>query len=263
MDFFDQCTALITGASSGLGEEFARQLAPQASMLILVARRADRLDALACELRRPGLTIHIRKVDLADRQEVEGLIDWVQQERFPINLLVNNAGLGDYGQFIRSDWERVRQMLEVNIAALTRLSYALLPTLRVHPEAAILNVASIAGLIPMPKMAVYAATKAYVISFSEALRAELRWTTVRVTALCPGPSPTEFGSTAEREQTGETMPSPDLFKVTPQQIVAEGLCAVAGDSARVIPGWLVAVIMVLTTAMPLWVLRSVMRRNAR
>lgn len=263
MDFFDQCTALITGASSGLGEEFARQLAPQASTLILVARREDRLEALACELRRPGLTIHTRKVDLSVSAEVEGLIEWLLQERFPINLLVNNAGLGDYGHFIRSDWERVRQMLEVNIAALTRLSYALLPTLRVHPEAAILNVASIAGLIPMPKMAVYAATKAYVISFSEALRAELRWTTVRVTALCPGPSPTEFGSTAERQLTGETMPSPDLFKVAPEQIVADGLRAVARDHARVVPGWVVALVMLVTTVMPLWLLRGVMRRNAR
>ncbi|HWL52557.1 MAG TPA: SDR family oxidoreductase [Chthoniobacteraceae bacterium] len=263
MDFFDQCTALITGASSGLGEEFARQLAPRASTLILIARRADRLETLACELRRPGLTIHTRKVDLSSREEVEALIDWLAQERFPISFLVNNAGLGDYGHFIRSDWERVRQMLEVNIAALTRLSYALLPTLRVHPEAAILNVASIAGLIPMPKMAVYAATKAYVISFSEALRAELRWTTVRVTALCPGPSPTEFGSTAERELTGDTMPSPELFKVPPQQIVSEGLRAVDRDRARVIPGWVVALVMLVTAAMPLCLLRAVMRNNAR
>ncbi len=262
MEFFDQCTALITGASSGLGEEFARQLAPQASVLILVARRHDRLEALRDELQRPGLIIHTRQVDLSLPEEVNALIDWLHRERFPINLLINNAGLGDYGLFARSDWERIRRMLEVNIAALTRLTYALIPTLRVHPEAAILNVASIAGMIPMPKMAVYAATKAYVISLSEALRAELRRTNVRVTVLCPGPSPTPFSSVAEREGE-ERMPSPEAFRVCPTKVVADGLAAVARDRARVIPGWFVALVMLITAAVPLCILRVAMREQAR
>src|SRR5579871_1499033 len=187
MNFFHGCTALITGASSGLGTEFARQLAPHASSLILVARRLDRLETLKEELDRPGLTVHCHAADLADEVQIEALLAALAASGEHVTFLVNNAGCGDHGFFEESDWSRVEAMLDVNIKALTRLTHAVLPDLVRSGRGAILNVSSVASLLPLTKMAVYAATKADVTSFSEALRAELRNTGISVTALCPGP----------------------------------------------------------------------------
>lgn len=261
MKFLDQCTALITGASSGLGSEFARQLAPQASALILVARRLDRLEALKSELERPGLVIHCRKADLSNRAEVEEFLNWLAAAGLQVNFLVNNAGLGDHGSFAESDWQRVAQMLDVNIGALTRMTHGLLPMLRKQPRAAILNVSSIASLIPIPQLAIYAATKAYVTSFSEALRAELRGSGVRVTALCPGPIPTEFGEVAQRPGKPDPMPAPDIFKLPPRKVVAEALAAVERDCPRVIPGRFLAFVMALTLMTPMPILRMTMKKQ--
>ena len=172
MLFLDGCTALITGASAGLGREFARQLAARADTLILVARRSDRLQQLAEELARPGLTVRCHVTDLADNAQVEKLVAELAAPGASLDLVINNAGVGDHGLFETSEWPRVRAMLEVNITALTRLTHALLPALVRGGRGAILNVSSIASLLPLPQMAVYAATKAYVTSFSEAIRVE-------------------------------------------------------------------------------------------
>ena len=263
MNFLDHCTVLITGASSGFGAEFARQLASRASTMVLVARRAERLEALKRELERPGLTIHCRQVDLAERAEVEALVEWLASAGVKIDFLVNNAGLGDRGRFENSDWERVRQMLDVNIGALTQLTLALLPTLKAQAGAAILNVSSVASFIPIPKLAVYAATKAYVTSFSEAIRAELRGTGVRVTTLCPGPVHTEFGQVAERATSPDVVSPPDGLRVSAQKVVADALCAVEEDRARIIPGWRVALTMGFLAALPLALLRYGLNRRAR
>ncbi len=263
MNFLDQCAALITGASSGLGAEFARQLAPRASTLVLVARRADRLDALKRELDRPGLTIHVRQADLSVSADVDALLAWLAATGVPVSFLVNNAGLGDHGRFEASDWERVRQMLDVNIGALTKLTHGLLPLLRRQPRAAILNVSSIASLMPIPKMAVYAATKAYVTSFSEALRAELRASGVRVTALCPGPVSTEFGQVAERRHAPDPIPAPEIMKVPAEKVVSDAIKAVEQDRPRVIPGWFVAFLMILTASVPMAILRLAMKKQAK
>lgn len=263
MEFLSPCTALITGASSGLGAEFARQLAPHVAEMVLVARRVDRLETLKAELERPGLAIHIQKVDLAHPGETEGLLRWLKANDIHVNFLINNAGLGDHGRFENGDWDRVQQMLDVNIVALTRLTHGLLPTLHKAKESAILNVSSVVALMPMPKMAVYAASKAYVSSFSEALRAELRGTGVRVTTLCPGPVPTEFAPTAERSANPDPVPAPECFKVSAEQVVREGLRAVERDRPRVIPGWFVAFVMLLTAAMPMFILRMAMKGQAK
>jgi short-subunit dehydrogenase len=255
MNFFHGCTALITGASSGLGAGFARQLAPHARTLILVARRLDRLEALKVELDRPGLTIHTHAADLADEVQIEALLAALAASGERVSLLINNAGLGDHGFFEESEWARVRGMLDVNVKALTRLTHALLPDLVRAGRGAILNVSSIASLLPLPKMAVYAATKAYVTSFSEALRAELRETGVSVTALCPGPVNTEFFEIAERAQGGERMPAPEIFKVSIDEVVSAGLDAVVRDRARVIPGWFVCVVMTIASLVPIFLLR--------
>jgi short-subunit dehydrogenase len=264
MNFFHGCTALITGASSGLGQEFARQLAPHARSLILVARRLDRLEKLKAEIDRPGLTIHCHAADLGDEVQTEAFLASLAASGERVTLLINNAGLGDHGFFENSDWSRVEAMLDVNIKALTRLTHALLPELIRAGRGAILNVSSIASFLPLPKMAVYAASKAYVTSFTEALRAEVRHTGVSVTTLCPGPVNTEFSEIAERVRTGERMPAPEIFKVPAARVVDEALDAVVRDRARVVPGWLVCIVMTITTLVPIFILRLFLtqRRNS-
>ncbi|MGV3530799.1 MAG: SDR family NAD(P)-dependent oxidoreductase, partial [Chthoniobacteraceae bacterium] len=129
MTSFHGCTALITGASSGIGREIAHQLAPQAAALILVARRLDRLEELRRTLARPGLEIHCHAVDVADDTQIETLLDLINGSGLQVDFLVNNAGLGDHGFFEESDWKRVQAMIDVNISALTRLTHAILPQL--------------------------------------------------------------------------------------------------------------------------------------
>ncbi len=262
-NLLDHCNVLITGASSGLGREFARQVAPRAATLVLVARRGERLEALKAELERPGLTIHCRPTDLSDPGEVEGLIGWLTETGLEINFLINNAGLGDHGRFETADWERTRQMLEVNIGALTRLTHALLPTMKGQAGAAILNVSSVASFIPIPKLSVYAATKAYVTSFSEGLRAELRASGVRVTTLCPGPVPTEFGRVAERMEAPEPVEPVGELYVPAEKVVAEALRGVERDAARVVPGWKVALVMGVVAMVPMALLRIFLNKRCR
>ncbi len=266
MKFFAGCTALITGASSGLGAEFARQLAPQAQSLVLVARRHDRLEALRAELSGayPGLAVFTYVLDLADAEARLGFVRWLNEQGIVVDFLVNNAGLGDHGPFESSEWDRVRAMLDVNVAALTHLTHALLPMLHGAGRAAILNVSSVASFFPLPNLAVYAATKAYVTSFSEALRMELRDTGVSVTALCPGPVHTEFFDVATRPGDEgnaahyETMPA---FRVTPEEAVAEGLAAVARDRARVIPGPLLAAAVAVAALVPFFLVRQILQAS--
>lgn len=263
MNFFHGCTVLITGASSGLGHEFARQLAPHARSLILVARRLDRLEQIKAEIDRPGLTVHCHAADLSDEVQIEAFLAALAASGERVSLLINNAGLGDHGFFENSDWSRVDAMLDVNIKALTRLTHALLPELIRAGRGAILNVSSIASFLPLPKMAVYAATKAYVTSFSEALRAEVRHTGVTVTALCPGPVDTEFSAVAERGSSADSLPAPQLFKVPAALVVSEALDAVAADRARVVPGWLVCAVMTITALVPVFILRLFLTQRRR
>lgn len=263
MKFFEGCTALITGASSGLGAEFARQLAPLAQSLVLVARRNDRLEALRAELTaaEPGLAVFIYAADLADENARAGLVRWLAEQGITIDFLVNNAGLGDHGAFESSEWDRVRAMLDVNVSALTHLTHALLPVLNGAGRATILNVSSVASFFPLPNMAVYAATKSYVTSFSEALRMELRDTGVSVTALCPGPIETEFFQVATRAGDEanaahfETMPA---FRVTAEEAVRTGLLAVARDRARVVPGPLLAAAVAVAALVPFFIVRQIL-----
>jgi len=260
ISYFAECTVLITGASAGIGREFARQLASVVSTMILVARRNDRLEALELELKviNPDLEVYCRQLDLSDQAELKRFCDWLNESGLAVDLLVNNAGLGDRGTFAESKWDRVQAMLQVNIQALTYLVYRILPSMRKSGCGAILNVSSAASLVPVPNMAVYAATKAYVTSFSEALRAELRSSNISVTALCPGPVPTEFGDVANRERDEYAAPMPEYFTVSVQQVVREALNAVARDRARVIPGALVNLLMTTVAFLPMFVKRLVL-----
>jgi short-subunit dehydrogenase len=256
----DNCSALITGASAGLGHEFARQLAGRAKLLVLVARRSDRLAPLKTELtrRNPGLIVDIRTVDLSESLQVDSLASWVDQNKIDIDFLINNAGLGDVGPFATSDSSRNLQMLGVNMLALTNLTRALLPKMIARRRGAILNVGSTAGFLPIAGFAVYAASKAYVNSFSDALHAELRGTGVSVTALCPGPVHTEFQDVAKRADH-EAEHGPEFVHLSPERVVREALAAVEADRALVIPGWLMKIGMALIRLTPLSILRRVSR----
>ena len=176
MHYFQGCTALITGASSGLGREVAWQLAPDAHALILVARNLEQLEALKAELARKhaGLNVFVYGLDLRDGEKTDAFLLWLGENNLRVNFLVNNAGHGDYGDFETADWAKIESMIALNITALTRLTHRLIPMLKSFEDSAILNVSSIAGFLPIPQLAVYSATKAYVTSFSEALRIELR-----------------------------------------------------------------------------------------
>lgn len=257
ISYFAECTVLITGASAGIGREFARQLAPVVSTMILVARRNDRLEALELELKmiNPALELFCRPLDLRDQTELERFCDWLDESGLTIDLLVNNAGLGDHGPFADSDWEKIRSMLQVNIYALTYLTFRVLPAMTKAGCGAILNVSSIASLLPVPNSAVYAATKAYVTSLSEAIRAELRFFNISVTALCPGPVPTEFLGQATRASETASHTAPDLMIVPVQEVARQGLEAVAKDRARVIPGGLVNFVMTTVAFLPMFVKR--------
>jgi uncharacterized protein len=184
--------ALITGASAGLGAEFARQLSKRGCRLVLAARRKDRLDSLAAELG------HARSVeiDLSGEDAAAELIRNLSDAGETVDLLVNNAGFGLHGRFDKADPKRLRQMVDLNCGALTDLCREVLPAMVERRSGAILNVASTAAFQAGPGMAVYFATKAYVLSLSEALHEEVRRFGVRVTALCPGPTRTEFGEVA-------------------------------------------------------------------
>jgi uncharacterized protein len=253
------CRALITGASAGIGREFARQLAGRAGSLVLVARRLERLEELRDELtkKNPNLNVHCRAVDLSQANEVEELRAWLEREKIAVDFLINNAGLGDRGPFATADPRRVSEMMMVNIVALTTLTRALLPAMIEKKRGAILNVSSTAGFLPIRKLAVYAASKAYVTSFSEGLRGEVRKAGITVTALCPGPVATEFSQVAERGSGKEQRPSPSFMHVPVEDVVRAGLEAIERDKPLVVPGLVMKIAMLLVRVTPMLVLRRV------
>ncbi len=259
MNSFQGCTAIITGASSGFGAEFARQLAPYAQKLVLVARSRDAMEKLAAEIARPGLEVVAEVADLADLTQTEALLTRLAQSK--IDVLISNAGLGDHGFFEASEWARVKAMLDVNITALTKLTHGLLPGMLARKAGRILNVSSIAGDMPVPGMAIYSATKAFVTSFSEALRAELNGTGISVTAVCPGPVDTGFSSKASREGEHDEMVSPKIMKVSVEQAVREGLMALGRGRARVVPGWVPAAVALAISVIPMFALRAFLKRR--
>jgi len=190
-------TALITGASAGLGAEYARLFAADKHDLVLVARRRDRLEALARELQSAhGVTARVVTADLGARDGASRVVDEVKRLGLEIEFLVNNAGFGTSGAFVELEVGRQLEMIQVNVAALVALTRAFLPAMVARRRGRILNVGSTAGFPPGPFMAVYYASKAFVNSFTEALSYELRGTGVTATVSCPGATATEFADVA-------------------------------------------------------------------
>ncbi len=254
----------MTGASSGIGAEFARQLGPDCGQLVLVARRAGRLEELAGRLGRehPALEVRTFAADLVDSRDRERLIAWLAKERLIPDLLVNNAGMGDYGEVTTADWPKLEKMIRLNVEALTWLTHAVVPAMIRAGGGAILNVSSLASVLPIPDFAVYAASKAYVTSFSEALRLEVRDHGIHVTALCPGPVHTEFGETARRPDGGGG-PLNEAFYVDCRLVVAEGLAGLRRNRPRVYPGWKIAGAALVLSLLPMVAVRGLMGRRPR
>ncbi|WP_343755055.1 SDR family oxidoreductase [Deinococcus depolymerans] len=195
-------TALITGASSGIGESLARRLAAHGADLILVARNEARLSALAAELRgRCHVQVHVLPADLNRPGAAADLHAAVQARGLNVDILVNNAGLGSYGEFRTQPPAEIDRMIAVNVSALTALTRAFLPDMLARGRGRVLNVASTAAFQPGPMMAVYYATKAYVLSFSEAVAEEVTGSGVSVTALCPGPVQTGFQAVSQLHES--------------------------------------------------------------
>ena len=193
--------ALVTGASSGIGADRARELARDRHDLVLSARRVEPMQALAEELKSLGATCTIIAADLSKSGAAAGLAREIETRGMNIDVLINNAGLGDNGRFDQSDPLRISEMLAVNVMALTELTRLLLPPMVARGRGKVMLLASTAGFQPGPQMAVYCASKAYVLSFGEAIAFELRGSGVTVTTLCPGATETEFAQVAHAERS--------------------------------------------------------------
>ncbi|MCX6848103.1 MAG: SDR family NAD(P)-dependent oxidoreductase [Verrucomicrobia bacterium] len=257
----EQCRAVITGASSGLGAEFARQLAPGAEVLVLVARRAEALEKVKMELAAARTKVLCCVSDLATEAGRRAVLTFLAENGVRPNLLINNAGMGDYGCFADSPAEKTRGLIELNITALTMLTHEMLPLM--ERPGGIINVSSLASTLPMPDLAVYAASKAYVTSFSEALAIELAPKGITVSCVCPGPTPTNFSQTAKRSDGSDTnRDGQALLRIPPAQVVREALGALQAGRASVFPGVGVAIAGRVFRLMPRGIMRWVLKRRS-
>jgi short-subunit dehydrogenase len=190
-------TVLITGASSGIGLECAKRFASNNFDLILVARNEEKLKALKAELEEQyGVSALVIVKDLSQKGAAQEIFEQTEIQKMDVNVLVNNAGFGDYGRYADADWEKQYDMVQVNVLALMQLTKLFLPQMIQRKEGRILNIASVAAFVPGPYMSVYYASKSFVLSFSESLAVELKGSGVTVTAVCPGPTETGFEKVA-------------------------------------------------------------------
>jgi short-subunit dehydrogenase len=220
--------ALVTGASAGLGAEFARQLSKRGYRLVLAARRKGRIEELARELGKARAVA----IDLSKKDSAARLLADIDANGETVDMLVNNAGFGLIGRFAELDAKRERQMIDLNVGTLTDLCRAVAPQMITRKSGSILNVASTAAFQPGPKMAVYFATKAFVLSLTEALHEELKPHGVKVSCLCPGPTRTEFGEVAGFGGNGMF----DRVAMDAPEVVKAGLDGLENNKAVVIPG---------------------------
>ena len=225
-------TTLITGASSGIGEAFARRLAAQGRNVFLIARSEDKLVTLCNEI---GRINRIRAqhfvLDLSKPESPARLFEEAGKRGLVVDLLINNAGFGSMGDFTKRDLPRELNMIDLNIKALVELTYRFLPPMRARKQGAIINVASTAGFQPVPFMATYAATKAFVLSFSEALWEENRPYGVHVMALCPGVTETNFFEAARSQKP------PARVAQAPEDVVETALRGLSRGKSNVVSGW--------------------------
>lgn len=225
-------SALVTGASSGIGEAMVHLLGTTGIPQVVVARRVDRLEELA--ERYPG--VEVLAADLTTPDGLAAVAERIVDPAWPIDLVVNNAGFGTSGAFHELDADRLDDEIALNVRALTRLSHAALSTMVPRGRGFLLNVSSVVSFQPAPKLAVYAATKAFVTSLTESLHEEVRGTGVKVTALCPGLTRTEFQSVSSSDAYATSYPA--FAWLSPEEVAAAGLHDVAKGRALSIPGTL-------------------------
>jgi len=233
-------TALITGASGGIGYELAKLFARDHHNLVLVARSADKLAQVAAELQSHGVMVKTIALDLAQPPAPKFLFDQLQREGIAIDILINNAGYGAFGDFAQMPEEEIRGQIDLNITALTQLAQLFLPAMLARHSGRIMNVASTAAFQPGPLMAVYYASKAYVLSFSEAIANEVRNSGVTVTCFCPGATHTGF---AKRAGTEKSRLFKQLGAMSAEKVALDGYRAVMEGRTLAISGahnWLVA-----------------------
>lgn len=228
-------TALVTGASSGLGIDFARELASRGADLVLVARRAEALQALANELgTKYGVKVRVQPADLGVAEAREALLAELHAAQVAVDLLVNNAGFGVYGEFVATDWQRLDQMLQVDVVALTHLSHLFAPGMVARGWGRILQVASTGSFSPSPTYAAYSAAKAYVLSFGIALNNELGGTGVSCTTVCPGVTATDFLKVSGQKKNWyhrSTM-------MSSASVARSGINAMLGGRSHIVTGWI-------------------------
>jgi short-subunit dehydrogenase len=236
-------TSLITGASSGIGETFARQLAAQGYQLILVARREDRLRNLADELEsRFSTAVKVIAADLSNEDGIQQVVEYIEQNN-PLDLLVNNAGFGMSGNFSKIEIEKHLEMNQVHVEAAVRLTHAAMQGMISRQGGSIINVSSVAAFLPWGNVT-YNATKAYLVAFSEALNAESRSKNVRVQALCPGFTTSEFHDSPELERIRKSR-LPKMFWLTSDFVVRESLKSLARGQVICVPGFHYRIIVAL------------------
>lgn len=225
---FEGATVLVTGASSGIGEAFARNLAKRGANLILAARSKDKLALIADELRQKHrISVHVFPVDLVLPDAPQQLFERIEGCGLTVDVLVNNAGFGKWANFLSESLETYDQMLSLNIDGLVRLTHLYVPEMLARGKGGVINVASTASFQPAPYIAVYSASKAFVLSFTEALAGEYRERGVRFLALCPGVTSTNFNAIANTNTTG-------MSSATPEDVAEAGLNAfVKGKSYHV------------------------------
>ncbi|HEY9902533.1 MAG TPA: SDR family oxidoreductase [Candidatus Sericytochromatia bacterium] len=231
-------TALITGASSGIGAAFAQALATRQIDLVLVARSEDKLRQLAQQLQAQyPIQVEVLVQDLTAPGAAKSVFEAVTQKNIAIDLLINNAGFGTYGPFSESSLSKQLEMIQLNILSLVDLTYQFLPQMQQRGSGSIINLSSIAGFQPLPYMSVYAATKAFVLNFSEALWAENQDKGVKVIAVCPGPTQTNFFDIAGFDDLASSS-SENQRSATPESVVRDALKALEGDASTVVTGGL-------------------------
>ena len=227
-------TALITGGSTGIGYELARCFAAHGHDLVLIARHRDALEAAAGKIEgKYGVNVHTMTFDLADPDSPQKLFDAINAERIHIDYLVNNAGFGLGGEFIDTDLQTELDMIQVNVTAVVHLTKLFLPEMVKKKEGRVLNVASTAAFYPGPLASIYYSTKNFVLAFSEAIAEELRKTGVSVTALCPGPTETNF---ADRSGTSKSRLFTDSVVASAEEVAQYGYAAMMKGQRVAVPG---------------------------
>lgn len=253
---------LITGASSGIGAALAKVFAEHQHDLVLVARNQQTLQALADGLvKQHAISVEVIAMDLTVPRAARQLVDRLQAQNLSVDILVNNAGFGQCGTFVLADEFIQLQLIALNITCLTELTRLLLPAMIAHGRGKVMQVASIAGFIPGPLMSTYYASKAYVVSLTQALQCELRGSGVQMCALCPGPTATNFGKAAGITGTSNSL---KRHRMSAEQVAIQAYADLMANKALSIPGWRNKLIVRLAHLLPTsWLATSVAKVMAQ